>query len=456
MKNNRGTPGPQDPEATNNNVKELAQKIKKSSFLDRLNLISKCFTIFYQTLPVIVILIILVAASLQAKKTAVLIEPFEVPTSLAELGYSGRSMSNKLLDEINSVRSRTTRSLKAIGFAPLWHVEKTELDIQIAGMSTRSFFRYLREQIGLNINRVTGEVTLQGDKISLGIRMSDQPGKTFSGELREVESLVRSAATHVLLYYDPYALAVNQFETDKNACLDTIKHILRNAPTSDDASAYDLWGRLLTHQKNYVAAHAKYELATKLDPKSAEIYSNWGSVYYQEQNYNAAHAKYERAIKLKPRLSALYFNQGAVFAAENKHNEEILAFTKAISLDPLFRDAYFQLAFASRAIGKREEEIRMLEKVIEIDPAYLPAHEELGSSLRELGKFPEALGISQKAILLNPRSGKGYYDLGLVYERIGNMKTAIHSYEQSMKHEPDGEYSRRAREHVARLRKKVP
>jgi regulator of sirC expression with transglutaminase-like and TPR domain len=72
------------------------------------------------------------------------------------------------------------------------------------------------------------------------------------------------------------------------------------------------------------------------------------------------------------------------------------------------------------------------------------------------GKFPEALGISQKAILLNPRSGKGYYDLGLVYERMGNMKNAIHSYEQAMKHEPDGEYARRAREHVARLRKKAP
>jgi len=291
----------------------------------------------------------------------------------------------------------------------------------VGGVSTKSFISYIRERLGPNVRRVLGETVFDNDHVFVTVRIPGQSSRTFEGKTKDLDRVMRQAAGHVLLAFDPYVLVVNLFDVDQAACLETIKHILKNDPRSDDASAYDLWGRFLANQGNYKAARAKDEIAKRLNP----------------------------------RLAPVYFNEGLTFAEEGKHTEEIRAYQKATTLDPLLRDAYFMWAFALRDLGKREDEITMLEKTIELDPRYADAYVELGFTLREQQKYPAAAEKLEKAIEIDPKSVRGHYYLGLLYERLEKYEKAIGAFEQVMILDPTESFARGLKEYIARLREKL-
>ena len=424
-------------------------------FLHFLTVTSKLLTIFYQLVPIILVIIILVVHFFKRNETLVLLETFDVHLRSEAAGFNGGSLANKLLDQINLMREKTPRVSKGIDYIPLSQMDQVDWEIEVGGVSAKSFSRYIRERLGPNVRRVLGETVIENDHAFVTVRIPGQSSRTFEGKTKNLDRVMRQAAGYVLLAFDPYVLAVNLLGVDQAACLETIKHILKNDPRSDDASAYDLWGRLLADQGNYKAAHAKYENAIKLDSNSAEIYSNWGAVYYKEKNYKAAHAKYEIAKRLNPRLAPVYFNEGLTFAEEGKHTEEIRAYQKATTLDPLLRDAYFSWAFALRDLGKREDEITMLEKTIELDPRYSDAYIELGFTLREQQKYPAAAEKLEKAIEIDPKSVRGHYYLGLVYERLEKYDKAIGAFEQVIILDPSGSFARGLKEYIARLREKL-
>jgi eukaryotic-like serine/threonine-protein kinase len=86
--------------------------------------------------------------------------------------------------------------------------------------------------------------------------------------------------------------------------------------------------------KNYKAAAAAYERASKLDPKHAGTYAGLGSARLQLGENKAAVAAYQRAVQLSPDTSGFHAALGRAYLANGDRTKAVASYKKALQLDP--------------------------------------------------------------------------------------------------------------------------
>jgi serine/threonine protein kinase/Flp pilus assembly protein TadD len=86
--------------------------------------------------------------------------------------------------------------------------------------------------------------------------------------------------------------------------------------------------------KNYKAAAAAYEKASKLDPKHPGTFAGLGSARLQLGDNKAAVAAYQRAVQLSPDTSGFHAALGRAYLANGDRTKAVASYKKAISLDP--------------------------------------------------------------------------------------------------------------------------
>jgi tetratricopeptide (TPR) repeat protein len=86
--------------------------------------------------------------------------------------------------------------------------------------------------------------------------------------------------------------------------------------------------------KNYKAAAAAYEKASKLDPKHPGTFAGLGSARLQLGENKAALAAYQRAVQLSPESSGFHAALGRAYLANGDRNKAVASYKKAIALDP--------------------------------------------------------------------------------------------------------------------------
>mgnify|MGYP001335758520 CR=1 FL=1 len=77
---------------------------------------------------------------------------------------------------------------------------------------------------------------------------------------------------------------------------------------------YNLFGAVLSNQKNFDKAVINYKKSIEINPDYAEGHNNLGSALYKLGKFNEAIDSYQRAIKIKPDFVEAYFNIGVIFA----------------------------------------------------------------------------------------------------------------------------------------------
>jgi eukaryotic-like serine/threonine-protein kinase len=85
--------------------------------------------------------------------------------------------------------------------------------------------------------------------------------------------------------------------------------------------------------KNYKAAAAAYERASKLDPKHAGTYAGLGSARLQLGENKAAVAAYQRAVRLSPSTSGFHAALGRAYLANGDRAKAVASYKKALQLD---------------------------------------------------------------------------------------------------------------------------
>ena len=78
-----------------------------------------------------VIFVFLVYRSLSDE--AVIFEPLDVPSELETKGYSGRVITNKLIDAVVAFRNTVKTDAQLAEFRSTWQASETEIDIEVAG-----------------------------------------------------------------------------------------------------------------------------------------------------------------------------------------------------------------------------------------------------------------------------------------------------------------------------------
>ena len=76
---------------------------------------------------------------------------------------------------------------------------------------------------------------------------------------------------------------------------------------------YNLFGAILSSQKNFGKAIINYKKSIAINPDYAEGHNNLGSALYKLEKFSEAINSYQRAIKIKPSFTEAYKNIGLVF-----------------------------------------------------------------------------------------------------------------------------------------------
>ena len=305
---------------------------------------------------------------------------------LESLGYSGRAVAHKLIDQINFIRLRAITSVASRAFSGVWENAEIETEIPGVGVSIASLFRQIKKVVGLEPTRITGAVVRDEEQIHVTVRISGETSETINGELNSLDKILLKASEHVYRVIQPYILAAYQYQFDKQASLDTVKLIISKEPATDDPPAFILWGLILADQGDHEGAITKYKEAIELDPTYALSYNNWGVALANQGDYEGAIAKYEKAIQLDPTNALPYSNWGLNLAHQTdnegaiitKYEKAITKYKRAIELDPTNALSYINWGAALANQGDYEGAIAKYKTAIKLDP------DEVGSKAQSL------------------------------------------------------------------------
>ncbi len=123
------------------------------------------------------------------------VEPFSVPSDMAERGMTGPVAATRLLDELTRLQNRTL-SYRAQESYANW---KNDLKVEIpqTGVSIGELQAFLRQWLGEE-TRISGEVVRTPDgQMAVTVRAGAVPGRTFTGPEARLDALIARAAESV-------------------------------------------------------------------------------------------------------------------------------------------------------------------------------------------------------------------------------------------------------------------
>ena len=187
---------------------------------------------------------------------------------------------------------------------------------------------------------------------------------------------------------------------------------------------YNLFGAVLSNQKNFDKAVINYKKSIEINPDYAEGHNNLGGALYKLGKFNEAIDSYQRALKIKPNFTEAYNNLGLAFEDLGKFNEAIDSYQRAIKIKPNFTEAYNNLGLAFEDLGKFNEAIDSYQRAIKINPEYAEAYNNLGNVYDINDKVDEAILNYKKAIKINANFVEAYSNLGHLLKEIGKVDEA--------------------------------
>lgn len=147
------------------------------------------------------------------------------------------------------------------------------------------------------------------------------------------------------------------------------------------------------------------------------------------------------------------YNRGLEMVNDGDYAGAVERFREALKIDSSLRDAAFNLAVTYQRLGLHENAVTVLEDLVVregTEPEYLFA---LGNSYFHWGKHIKAGRCFRDVLKADPGHLKAIYSLAIVYEKTGNDSDAARMWERYIELDPDSEWGRMARSHLADLRR---
>gem|GEM_PF-1400404 len=377
----------------------------------------------------------------EINKDAVIIEPFEVPEMLATQGLTGQTVANKFIDQINFIWNRASTTMQSLQFTAAWMETEPEIHVPQGGEFMESILTNIRNYFGDDTLRIIGEVVLHNDRLHVTTRISGKPAKTYSGQIDELDDVLRQSAEHIYHHAQPYILASYLYEVDQERSIEIIRDALRRPPPEDDAWAYNLWGLILFDRKDYAGAIAKYQKAlnTKTNGVGAHVhaYNNWGMALKVQGNFAAAIARYRKAVDLDPTHVQAYNGWGRALEKQGDYAGAIDRYRKAIAVDPRDDNAYFNWGTALLDQGDYPGAIAKYKQVIDLNPDAVLAYNNWGWALVEQGDYAGAIDKFRAAIDVDPQDHNAFFNWGTALLIQDDSPGAIDKYKKTVELAPN-------------------
>jgi tetratricopeptide (TPR) repeat protein len=255
------------------------------------------------TLVAAVVLVVVVGVR-EANRPTLTIAAFDVPPSLEARGLTGQVLAKALFDELIRRRELVT-TLDSGELKGAWAENRVDVAIPQAGFTLQSVFRYLRHAAG-NETSIDGEIVLDGDNVTLKVRVAGKPPAVVQGALAQWEQLVADVAGGVLEVAQPAVQAAwlglrAQTPADLAALSRHVREMQQAKPSHSRAVlsvAYDSYGSALMRQGRADDAVLAFAEAMALDP-------NNGVAVINMANAKADRRDYEEAVPLFAKAQAM-------------------------------------------------------------------------------------------------------------------------------------------------------
>jgi tetratricopeptide (TPR) repeat protein len=401
---------------------------------------------FGRTLIAIVLLPVIFYVYSEVTRNVLIIDPFTVPKRFEEMGLTSEVMANRIGDALRQTeRNAKTTQMKndQLAFA---RDEGSPLEVEIPGtkLGLKTVIDVTRTVLGRYPKHISGDIVIastpektpQKSQAKVTFYITQGRDRRKAGEFDvtadDIVLLVRSTAEVVLKEINPYLFAVTLYDCrhyeQASIVFDQITQDL-SQKSSYRVVTFNFWGAMLSGERKYEDAIAKYRKAIGVDPKYAVAYVNWGNALDDEGKHDDAVAKYQKAIELDPKFASAYVSWGNALNDEGKHADSIAKYQKAIEVDPQFALAYISLGNALIAEGNPEDAIAKYQKAIEVDPQSALAYIGLGSALIAEGNPEDAIAKFRKALDVDPKAEYAAY----VYNVWGLSLKALGKNEEAQK-----------------------
>ena len=143
------------------------------------------------------------------------------------------------------------------------------------------------------------------------------------------------------------------------------------------------------------------------------------------------------------------WQQGNVLHVQGRFQAAADKFRESIEVLPTAEGHTF-LGWSLSMLGQTEEAIAECEKAIALDPDYGNPYNDIGVYLIDLGRADEAIPWFEKAMAAERYCCYQFphFNLGRVLFMRGDLLGARHSFEQSLRHDPDYLPARMALEYL--------
>lgn len=409
-----------------------------SSKIGYINILLKNIMTFLRHLVTIsVVVVIATLFYLEWQRNNIIIEPYEVSSSLEKGRYNGKMFANMVMDEANKISRSAKTTLSIQQFIQSWTITKYEINLPSSELSITSLITYLKVIFGRKETHITGEAFETSDGIVLITRVDRMPPFRQIIVSGNNSTPIKNIAEYIYLYTQPYVLATYYYAADRVKCYKTIDYILTHGSDKDKSLAFSLLGILLTDENNYSEAILNFQKAIDLNPKGPIAYLNLGVVLERQGNLKEALAKYQKAITLDHKFAPTYAFTGSILGRQGNLKGAISLFQKAIGLDPKYAPTYYFLGFYLAEKGDLKGATAQYQKAIDLNPNYAEAYKHLGDVLEKQGNLKGAITSYQKAIKIEPKYARAYNKLGEILEMQGDLKGAMANYQKAIEHQPN-------------------
>ena len=387
-----------------------------------------------------------------------LIDPIQVPDSLAKEGYRPEVIAQRLMDEVLKIRREAASRREGREI----QLEPRELNIELpgTGLSLASLVRIVKRFFGSSESRVAGEIVVDGDQYTLRLRFlghdrhaeipsrskadvddllhrgaQEMPQAERAGR-GTVDDLLHRGAQEMMKILDPYILANYLADFDPVAAKKAIMHSLQNDPEDDDPWAYTLWGWLLTSEGRHDEAIKKYSAALELKDDFILALNNWGLTLARKGEYDEAIKQYRRALRSDSNFLAALNNWGVALMEKGEPKAAIEKFREALKIDPRFVSAHNNQGLALAKLGKYDNALEIYATALDIDPWNAVSHRNWGDALLAKKDFPGAAEKYRRAAELDQDDAHTFLNWGIALSKQGAYDEAISRFENSVRLNP--------------------
>jgi tetratricopeptide (TPR) repeat protein len=371
-----------------------------------------------------------------ATNDSVVIEPVAVPSEFEGRGYGGAISTQRILDEISTIQSQSASRKGTVGIADKPVGDSVPaLETPVGGINFKNVANVLRQAMGRQVIRITGEITARETKAgapkTFELRLRRLPERKIIVSVESGESpdqLFRMAAWAMVESFDPYIAARAYYRGKDVANAQRMINVcLTNNDPGDDKWAWMLKAWMDFDAKRYQEVIADAEAGLRIDPKFASAYY-WQSMALREKKeFDMALKAAELSIGLSPGIPQGHFAKGRVLRDMGHHEDAIRSFDQAITRDPRHYSAYNQSGLSLMDLQRWKEAAERFERALHLEPGNVWYHHNLASALQGQGLRAEALARINFALSIDAENPALHILKGNIELSLGKISEALAS-----------------------------